>query len=78
MEPATIKSFSLNRNKTCWPANVSNPLVKLDFGSYSVICGLQFRYDGVIRVTSDNDIFNVKTQVRIRHIKSFYWLVLRF
>ncbi|XP_046846179.1 receptor-type tyrosine-protein phosphatase S-like isoform X2 [Xenia sp. Carnegie-2017] len=62
MEPATIKSFSLNRNKTCWPVNVSNPLVKFDFGSYSVICGLQFRYDGVIRVTSDNDTFNVKTQ----------------
>ena len=47
----------------CWPSNIFNPKLKVDFRSLSVICALELDYNGTLNITYGKRHFNVKIGV---------------
>ena len=70
--PANKIMSTLNGTEQwCWSSSATNPYLKVDFGNYSVICSMQFYFNGRIELSYGNESLNISQVNIISHFLSF-------
>ena len=59
------KEVSNGTNQWCWPSDIVDPELKVNFRSYTVICALEFDYNGTLEIMYGNGHLNMKIRVSI-------------